>query len=217
MRHETAQARQALLHRLRREIADHRVVEAIERVRREHFLEESQSHLAYDDSPLPIGHGQTISQPYIVGLMVGALELRRSDTVLEIGTGSGYQAAILAELARRVVTVERIRSLAESAAQRLQVLGYDNVDVRVAGGALGWPDGGPYNAIIVAAGAPKLPAGLMEDLAMGGRLLVPVGSRETQELVKVTRTQNGFSVRTLGGCRFVPLVGSEAWPDGGPG
>ena len=188
----------------------------MERVRREHFVDESQTPLAYDDAPLPIGHGQTISQPYIVGLMVGALELRRTDTVLEIGTGSGYQAAVLAELARRVVTVERIRLLAESAAERLRALGYTNVEVHVAGSALGWPDGGPYNAIIVAAGAPKLPAGLMDDLAPGGRLVVPVGSKEAQELVKVTRTGGGFSVRTLGACRFVPLVGQEAWPDHAP-
>ena len=213
MRDETAQARRALLYRLRREIDDHRVVEAMERVRREHFVDESQTHLAYDDAPLPIGHGQTISQPYIVGLMVSALELRRSDTVLEIGTGSGYQAAILAELARRVLTVERIESLADSAADRLEALGYTNVEVHVAGRVVGWPGGGPYNAIIVAAGAPKLPAGLMQDLAPGGRLVVPVGSKETQELVKVTRGGGGFSVRTLGACRFVPLVGQDAWPD----
>lgn len=213
MRDETTQARRVLLHRLRREIDDHRVVEAMERVRREHFVDESQIHLAYDDGPLPIGYGQTISQPYIVGLMVSALELRRTDTVLEIGTGSGYQAAILAELARRVVTVERIGPLAESAAERLRALGYTNVEVHVAGSVLGWRGGGPFNAIIVAAGAPKLPAGLMEDLAAGGRLVVPIGSKEAQELVKVTRSGGGFSVRTLGACRFVPLVGQDAWPD----
>ena len=202
-----------MLHRLRREIDDHRVVEAMERVPREHFVDESQAHLAYDDTPLPIGHGQTISQPYIVGLMVSALELRRTDTVLEIGTGSGYQAAVLAELTRRVITVERIGSLAERAAERLEVLEYKNVEVHVAGSVLGWPGGGPYNAIIVAAGAPKLPAGLMDELAPGGRLVVPVGSKEAQELVKVTRTGGDFSVRTLGACRFVPLVGQDAWPD----
>ena len=211
---ETAQARRDLLHRLRREIDDPRVVEAMERVPREHFVDESQTHLAYDDAPLPIGHGQTISQPYIVGLMVSALELRRTDTVLEIGTGSGYQAAILAKLARKVVTVERVVSLAESATERLMALGYANVEVHVAGSVLGWPGDGPYNAIIVAAGAPKLPAGLMEDLAPGGRLVVPVGSKEAQELVKVTRGGGGdFSVSTLGACRFVPLVGQDAWPD----
>ena len=206
-----------MLHRLRREIDDHRVVEAMDRVRREQFVDESQKHLAYDDAPLSIGYGQTISQPYIVGLMVSALELRRTDTVLEIGTGSGYQAAVLAELARRVVTVERIGSLAESAVERLEALGYTNVEVHAAGSALGWPGGGPYNAIIVAAGAPKLPAGLMDDLAPGGRLVVPVGSKEAQELVKVTRGGGGFSVRTLGACRFVPLEGSDAWPDGAQG
>ena len=213
MKDEPEHARRRLLDRLRREIDDLAVVEAMERVRRELFVAPSLAHLAYDDAPLPIGEGQTISQPYIVAVMVSALELRRTDSVLEIGTGSGYQAAVLAELTRRVVTVERIASLAESAAERLQALGYTNVEVHVAGSVVGWPGSAPYNAIIVAAGAPKLPAGLIEDLAPGGRLVVPVGSKEAQELVKVTRSGGGFSVRTLGACRFVPLVGQDAWAD----
>lgn len=213
MKNEPEQARRRLLDRLRREIDDLRVVEAIERVRRELFVAASLAHLAYDDAPLPIGEGQTISQPYIVAVMVSALEIRRTDSVLEIGTGSGYQAAIIAELARRVVTIERIGTLAESAAERLKALGYSNIEVHRAESALGWPSEGPYNGIIVAAGAPTLPRGLMQDMAPGGRLVVPVGSRNAQELMKVTRTADSFSIRTLGPCRFVPLVGEQAWPE----
>ena len=202
-----------MLDRLRREIDDLRVVEAMERVRRELFVAASLAHLAYDDAPLPIGEGQTISQPYIVAVMVSALELHRTDSVLEIGTGSGYQAAIIAELARRVVTIERIGTLVESAAERLKTLGYSNVEVHRAGSTLGRPSEGPYDGIIVAAGAPVLPRGLMQDMAPGGRLVVPVGSRKAQELMKVTRTADSFSIRTLGPCRFVPLVGEQAWPE----
>ncbi len=213
MENEPEHARRRLLDRLRREIDDPWVVEAMERVRRELFVAPSLAHVAYDDTPLPIGEGQTISQPYIVAVMVSALELRRTDSVLEIGTGSGYQAAIIAELARRVVTIERIGTLAESAAERLKALGYANVEVHRAANALGWSSEGPYNGIIVAAGAPMLPRGLMKDMAPGGRLVVPVGSRNAQELMKVTRTADSFSIKSLGPCRFVPLVGEQAWPE----
>lgn len=206
--------RRRLFQRLRREIGDERVVEAMEQVPRECFVPPSVRHLAYQDIPLPIGEGQTISQPFIVALMVSALELRASDRVLEVGTGSGYQAAIMAKLAREVVTVERVPSLAEAARRRLEALGFQNVAVHLAGEELGWPPGAPYDAIIVAAAAPKLPRPLMDQLAHGGRLVVPVGSLEAQELMKVVRTgPDAFSVRTMGGCRFVPLIGRDAWSE----
>ena len=197
-------------------MGDLKVIEAIQRVRREAFVPEESASRAYEDIPLPIGEGQTISQPYIVALMISAVELRRTDKVLEVGTGSGYQAAVLAQLAGEVVTVERFSSLADSASLRLETLGVSNVQVFLAGEQLGRPEAAPYDAIIVAAAAPKLPRELIDQLTVGGRLIAPVGSKEAQELMKVTRTPDGFSVRTLGPCRFVPLVGEGAWPDEGP-
>ena len=199
---------------MRKDVDDPKVIKAMEVVDRAGFVPESSARLAYEDIPLPIGEGQTISQPYIVALMVSALELRRTDRVLEIGTGSGYQAAILAELASEVLSLERLPSLADSASRRLESLGYSNVEVRLAGRGLGWPEGAPYDAIIVAAGAPKLAKELMVQLAVGGRLVIPVGSQEGQELMSVHRTKDGFSVKTLGPCRFVPLIGEGAWPQG---
>ena len=185
----------------------------MERVPREVFVPEASRYLAYEDMPLAIGEGQTISQPYIVALMVSALELHPTDKVLEVGTGSGYQAAILAELVSEVFSVERIKSLADTARRRLDSLGYSNIEICLAEAELGWSKASPYDAIIVAAGAPKLPRKMMNQLAVGGRLVIPVGARETQELTKVRRTADGFSVRTMGSCRFVPLVGQEAWPE----
>ena len=185
----------------------------MERVPREKFVPESSRHLAYEDVPMAIGDDQTISQPYIVALMVAALDLRRSDVVLEIGTGSGYQSALLAQLARHVTTIERIDTLAESAKLRLETLGYGNVEVVKAEGRLGCEAGAPFDAIIVAAGAPKLPRELMEQMAKGGRLIVPVGSRDNQELMKVVRSADAYSIETLGACRFVPLIGEGAWPE----
>ena len=202
-----------MVERLRMDVSDPKVIRAMERVPRESFVPESSAHLAYEDIPLPIGEGQTISQPYIVALMVSALELRRTDKVLEVGTGSGYQAAVLAELAATVISVERIESLADSARERLKSQGYSNVNVCVAGPQLGWPEEAPYDAIIVAAGAPRLPRELIEQLMVGGRLVVPVGSNESQELMKAQRLADGFSIRTLGPCRFVPLLGKGAWPE----
>ena len=196
-----------------RETRDQRVVGAMERVPREQFVPEASRFQAYEDIPLPIGEGQTISQPYIVALMVQALELRQSDRVLEVGTGSGYQAAVLAELAGRVITVERIASLAETARARLKALGYTNVQVVLAEKALGWEGEAPYDAIIAAAGASKMPRELMEQLADGGRMIVPVGSLQSQELMKVTKSADSYSVTTLGACRFVPLIGEGAWPE----
>jgi len=170
-------ARDNLLKHLEYEIADKRVIEAMKRVPREAFVSQEQYHAAYEDRPLSIGFGQTISQPFIVALMVQALELRGDEKVLELGTGSGYEAAILAELAQKVVTVECIPELAESARQVLDNLGYSNIEVHISGRTLGWPEGAPYDAIIVSAGAPTVPEVLLEQLAWNGRLVIPVGSR----------------------------------------
>jgi protein-L-isoaspartate(D-aspartate) O-methyltransferase len=207
-------AKRRLLERLRNDVGDQRVIGAMERVPREKFVPDSTSIAAYEDVPLPIGDGQTISQPYIVAMMVSALELRRTDSVLEIGTGSGYQAAVLAELAAQVRSIERIAALAEKARDRLASLGYDIVVVHEAAVELGWPAESPYDAIVVAAGAPKIPRELVSQLVVGGRLVIPVGSKRAQDLMKITRTADGFAVRTLVSCRFVPLIGKGAWPDG---
>jgi protein-L-isoaspartate(D-aspartate) O-methyltransferase len=204
-------ARENLLKYLDHEIADKRVVEAMNRVPREAFVSPEQYHAAYDDRPLSIGFGQTISQPFIVALMVQALVLKGDEKVLELGTGSGYEAAILAELAQKVVTVECIPELAESARQVLDKLGYSNIEVHVAGKTLGWPEGAPYDAIIVSAGAPIVPQVLLEQLTWDGRLVIPVGSRWQQDLLKVTKLRKGNRVENLGGCYFVPLVGEGAW------
>jgi protein-L-isoaspartate(D-aspartate) O-methyltransferase len=206
-------ARQSLLNFLDREIADNRVVDAMRRVPREAFVPQEQYHAAYDDRPLSIGFGQTISQPFIVALMVQALELRGDEKVLELGTGSGYEAAILAELAQKVVTVECIPELAEAARQVLDKLGYSNIEVHVAGRTLGWPEGAPYDAIIVSAGAPTVPQALVEQLTWNGRLVIPVGSRWQQELLRVTKLRKGNEIENLGGCYFVPLIGEGAWED----
>ena len=204
-------SKEGLLKHLDHEIADKRVVEAMRRVPREAFVSAEKYQFAYDDHPLSIGFGQTISQPFIVALMVQALELKQSEQVLELGTGSGYEAAILAELAQKVVTVESIPELAESAKQVLDRLGYRNIEVHVAGKTLGWPAGAPYDAIIVSAGAPTVPQVLLEQLAWSGRLIIPVGSRWQQDLLKVTRLRKGNRTENLGGCYFVPLIGEGAW------
>ena len=205
--------RRRLFDRLRREVGDQTVIDAMEKVPREAFVPEESRALAYEDVPLPIGDGQTISQPFIVAHMVSGLELRRSDRVLEVGTGSGYQAAVLSLLARDVLTVERIASLADSARERLADLGFAGVRVERAGEALGWPQEAPYDAVIVAAAAPKLPRRLLDQLAVGARLIVPVGSIDAQELMKVYRTGEGISVHMRGACRFVPLIGDGGWDE----
>jgi len=204
-------ARENLLKYLEYEIADKRVIEAMKRVPREAFVSQEQYQAAYDDRPLSIGFGQTISQPFIVALMVQALEIRGDEKVLELGTGSGYEAAILAELAQKVVTVECIPELAESARQVLDKLGYSNIEVHVAGKILGWPEGAPYDAIIVSAGAPTVPQVLLEQLTWNGRLVIPVGSRWQQELLRVTKLRKRNNIENLGGCYFVPLIGEGAW------
>jgi len=204
-------ARENLLKYLEYEIADKRVIEAMKRVPREAFISQEQYQAAYDDRPLGIGFGQTISQPFIVALMAQALELRGDEKVLELGTGSGYEAAILAELAQKVVTVECIPELEESAKQVLDKLGYSNIEVHVAGRTLGWPEGAPYDAIIVSAGAPTVPQVLLEQLTWNGRLVIPVGSRWQQELLRVTKLKKRNNIENLGGCYFVPLIGEGAW------
>ena len=206
-------ARKALVDSLRRTVRDERVLRAMSRVPREEFLPPDLRHLAYDDRPLPIGNGQTISQPLMVAIMTEVLRLRGTERVLELGTGSGYQAAILAELAAQVVSVERVPELAESAAQRLRGLGYGNVTVHIAGEALGWPAEAPYDAILVTAGAPRVPRGLIAQLALGGRLVIPVGRLHMQQLLSVTRESDGLRARRHGQCRFVPLIGEDAWPE----
>ncbi|MBM3153814.1 MAG: protein-L-isoaspartate(D-aspartate) O-methyltransferase [Chloroflexi bacterium] len=205
--------RARLLEYLSREISDKRVLQAMARVPRELFVLPDYYHSAYEDIPLSIGFGQTISQPFIVALMTQALKIRGNEKVLEVGTGSGYQTAILAELARWVVSVERIPQLAESARAVLEKLGYNNVEIHLAGTTLGWPSEAPYNAILVTAASPRVPDSLLRQLAIGGRLVVPVGSRWEQELYRVTKRKGGNSVDRLGGCRFVPLIGDEAWEE----
>jgi len=204
-------ARENLFRHLDREISDKRVVEAMRRVPREVFVPPEEYCAAYDDRPLGIGFGQTISQPFIVALMIQALELKGDEKVLELGTGSGYEAAILAELAKKVVTVECIPELAESARKVLDRLGYRNIEVHVAGRTLGWSQEAPYDAIIVSAGAPRVPDVLVEQLDWGGRLVIPVGSRWQQDLLKVTKLRKGNKIENLGGCYFVPLIGEGAW------
>ncbi|PKB62780.1 MAG: protein-L-isoaspartate O-methyltransferase [SAR202 cluster bacterium Io17-Chloro-G1] len=212
---DTERDKKALFDRISVELDDQRVIEAMLRVPREEFVPAEAAHLAYADMALPIGYDQTISQPYMVALMTSVLGVRRMDRVLDIGTGSGYQAAVLAELAREVVSTERILTLIRPAESRLQSLGYANITVKRAGRELGLPGEPRFNGIIVGAGAPKLPTELVEQLEIGGRLVVPVGSRQEQQLIKVVRTHDGFSVDTLGGCRFVPLIGEGAWPGEG--
>jgi protein-L-isoaspartate(D-aspartate) O-methyltransferase len=184
-------------------------------VTREDFVAPRQFHLAYADQPLPIGEKQTISQPYIVGVMTEMLQLRPSDRVLEIGTGSGYAAAVLATIAAEVYTVERLRRLAETASRRLAHLGYRTVHVRHGDGSLGWPEHAPYDAIVVTAGGPEIPPSLLGQLSTGGRLVMPVGrSTYSQELVRITRTADDMYTREVREpVAFVPLIGVEGWPD----
>jgi protein-L-isoaspartate(D-aspartate) O-methyltransferase len=206
-------ARENLVRALRYEVRDERVLSAMARVPREHFVPQDLRRYAYEDRPLPIGHGQTISQPLMVAMMTEALHLQGEERVLEVGTGSGYQAALLAELAAHVVTVERVPDLAEQACHRLQELGYGNIEVHTAGSLLGWPKGAPYDAILVTAGAPRVPRSLLQQLTMGGRLVIPVGQRRVQQLLHVAKTPRGTTVQKLGECRFVPLIGRGAWTE----
>ena len=208
-----AAERARLIEHLGAEIKDKRVLAAMSRIPRERFVPPENRHLAYEDMPLPIGLGQTISQPFIIALMTEALELTGKEKVLEIGTGSGYQAVILAELAQLVVTVERLPTLAEAAKKVLESLGYGNIEIHLSEETLGWPEEAPYDAIMVTAGAPRVPNDLLAQLAIGGRLVIPVGSRYLQELYKITRQRKKNKVQNLGGCRFVSLIGKSAWEE----
>ena len=206
--------RKTLFSSLRRKIRSVPVVLAMERVPREEFVSVWERPRAYRDEPLSIGEGQTISQPHIVARITEALRLQPTDRVLELGAGSGYQAAVLAELVPdgNVVTVELVPSLAQQARETLVGLGYGNIVVEESTGSLGCPRLGPYDAIVVSAAAPTLSPTLLSQLALGGRLVVPVGSRDQQELVCALRTGEGISLRMLGPCRFVPLIGHDAFP-----
>lgn len=197
----------------RRDIVDPAVLAAFSDVPREAFVDPENAQWAYEDSPLSIGYGQTISQPYVVAMTAQALRLTGHEKVLEIGAGSGYAAAILSRLAREVHTVERIAELADSAAERLARLGFHNVYVHHGDGTLGWPPAAPYQAIAVAAGAPRPPPSLLEQLAIGGRMVVPHGDAATQRLVRITRSsEDEYLEENLGAVRFVPLLGEEGWP-----
>lgn len=196
-----------------RGIEDERVLAAMRKVPRHLFVPEDQQDSAYGDYPLPVGHSQTISQPYIVAYMTEALQLEGRERVLEIGTGSGYQTAILAELAREVFTVERIGELLGNAKQKLMSLGYRNIRFKVGDGTLGWEDHAPYDGIIVTAAGPEVPKPLLEQLAEGGRLVVPVGRRFNQRLVRVRKEKYSYREQPLMDVRFVDLVGLHGWPD----
>lgn len=196
-----------------RDIYDPRVLAAFETVPREEFVPTHHAAHAYADMPLPIGHGQTISQPYVVAMTVQALGLTGHERVLEIGAGSGYAAAIMGQLAAEVHSVERIATLATSASEVLARLGYDNVHVHHADGTLGWPAAAPYAAIAVAAGAPRPPQALLDQLAIDGRIVVPTGEQDDQQLVRITRVgEHQYEQEDLGPVRFVPLLGEQGWP-----
>ena len=194
-----------------RGIKDAKLIAAMKKIPRHLFVEEALHSQAYTDHPLPIGEKQTISQPYMVALMTEALQLKEKDKVLEIGTGSGYQTAILAELAEKVFSIERIRSLAIKARQLLYELGYYNIEIKIFDGTYGWVEEAPFDAILVTAGAPEIPQPLLDQLAMGGRLVIPIGDAYVQDLIRVTKTEEGTKKEDLGGCRFVKLIGRYGW------
>jgi protein-L-isoaspartate(D-aspartate) O-methyltransferase len=195
----------------KRGITDERVLLAMATLPRHEFVPAFWLNQAYADEPLPIGYGQTISQPYIMAAMVASLQLTGSENVLEIGTGCGYQAAVVSLLARAVHTVEILPELAQSAAERLQRLGYAKVHVHTGDGTLGWLDSNPYDAILISAAAPAVPQPLLQQLAEGGRLIAPVGEEDKQELQLITKREGQFLVKQGGPCRFVPLMGQHGW------
>jgi protein-L-isoaspartate(D-aspartate) O-methyltransferase len=213
MEFATARNRMVESQLISRGIKNPRVLDTMRKVPRHRFVEEALISQAYNDHPLPIGEKQTISQPYMVALMTEALDLEGSEKVLEIGTGSGYQTAILAELAEKIHSVERIRSLSAKAQRILDELGYFNVVLTVGDGSVGIKEEAPFEAIIVTAGSPDVPQPLVDQLVVGGRLVVPVGDRYTQSLIKVVRTKEGLAKTDLGGCRFVNLLGQYGWKE----
>ncbi len=196
-----------------RDISDPHVLRAMGEVPREAFVPEELAHLAYRDGPLPIEEEQTISQPYIVALMIQAMEIRPQDTVLEIGTGSGYAAAVVSRVAGRVYSIERHQKLADTAIKRFARLGYDNIFVTIGDGTLGWAEHAPYDAAVVTAGSPDIPEALIDQLKLGGRLIIPVGRfREMQDLLRIRKTgPQELSREHITGVRFVPLVGAAGW------
>ena len=205
-------AHRKMISELESRIKDTRVLDAFARTPRETFVPLAPREFVYGDHPLPIGFSQTVSQPYIVALMLQALSLKGDETVLEVGTGSGYQAALLAQLAARVVTVERVPELARDARKRLDILRFSNVRVETVKDVLGYPDLAPYDAIVVSAAAPRVPDALVDQLVVGGKMVIPVGGREEQELKLVERRKRKPKIKNLALCRFVPLIGDEAWP-----
>ncbi len=196
-----------------RGIRDPKVIAAMRKVPRHLFVEEALWSQAYSDHPLPIGEKQTISQPYMVALMTEALQLKGMEKVLEIGSGSGYQTAILAEVAFKVFSIERIRSLTIQARKLLYELGYLNVEIKLSDGTLGWVEESPFDAILVTAGSPGIPQPLVDQLVVGGRLVIPVGDSYDQDLVRVTKMEEGIKREDLGGCRFVKLIGQHGWEE----
>jgi len=197
-----------------RGIQDRRVLDAMRKVPRHHFVDEAIQFKAYDDMALSIGENQTISQPYMVAIMTELLELKGDEKVLEIGTGSGYQAAILAELAKEVFSVERIASLAGHAEERLHAIGYTNIHIKIDDGTLGWPEESPFDRIIITAGAPKVPEPLTGQLSENGILLAPVGDRFSQQLVKMQKIKGTIMEEFYTPCVFVPLIGKHGWEGG---
>lgn len=200
----------------RRGIRDAHVLAAMRTVPRERFVSPEMAEFAFEDSPLPIEEGQTISQPYVVAEMISNAEIRPGDSVLEVGAGSGYAAAVMSQIADRVHAIERHSALGEIAKRRFDDLGYDNVELRVGDGTRGWPEAAPFDAILVAAGGPEVPEALKEQLAIGGRLVIPVGDERHQKLLKVTRRgESDFDEEDLGWVRFVPLIGEQGWTEDG--
>ena len=195
-----------------RGINDLRLLEVVSRVPRHLFVQESLQHRAYGDTPLPIGENQTISQPYIVGAMTEALDLKGEERVLEIGTGSGYQTAIIAELCSQVFTIERLNNLSRKAQNVLESLNYMNIVFKMFDGTYGWPDQAPFDAILITASAPEIPGSLVKQLGDGGRLVAPIGEADKQKLVVLTKNGDRVSRRDLGDCKFVPLIGKYGWP-----
>ena len=215
MSHDFSLARERMVKNqlIPRGINDERVLQVMGKIPRHLFIEEALAGEAYNDHPVPIGEKQTISQPYIVALMTEALELKGTEKTLEIGTGSGYQTAILAELSSRVYTIERIKSLLVNARELLAQLGYNNILFKAFDGTLGWKEYAPFDAIMVTAGSPSLPKPLIDQLADNGRIIIPVGDRYSQELIKVIRKGENLEQKSLGGCRFVNLIGVHGWSD----
>ena len=213
MTHDCRLARERMVKNqlIPRGIDDQEVLRVMGKIQRHLFMEEALLGEGYNDHPLPIGHKQTISQPYIVALMTEALELTGKEKTLEIGTGSGYQTAILAELSEKVFTIERIRPLMEKARNLLHELGYTNILFKAFDGTLGWKEYEPYDTIMVTAGAPKIPKPLLDQLADGGRMVIPIGDRFSQKLIKVINKENSYKEEDLGGCRFVDLIGIHGW------